>query len=57
MEKFGIYGKLIAKEGEREQLATILLEAAESMETLDDCDLYLVSVAPEDPNSVYVYEV
>ncbi|MEH7111488.1 putative quinol monooxygenase [Neobacillus niacini] len=57
MEKFGIYGKLIAKEGEREQLATILLEAAESMDTLGDCELYLVSVAPADPNSVYVYEV
>ena len=57
MEKFGIYGKLIAREGEREQLATILLEAAASMQTLADCELYLVSVAPEDPNSVYVYEV
>ena len=57
MEKFGIYGKLIAREGEREQLATILLEAAAAMQTLEDCELYLVSVAPEDPNSVYVYEV
>jgi hypothetical protein len=52
LEKFGIYGKLIAKEGEREQLATILLEAAKSMENLDDCELYLVSVSPEDSNSV-----
>lgn len=57
MEKFGIYGKLIAKDGEREQLAAILLEAAESMQNLDDCELYLVSVALEDPNAVYVYEV
>jgi quinol monooxygenase YgiN len=57
MEKFGIYGKLIAKEGEREQLAEILLEAAKSMESLDDCELYLVSVSPEDPHGVYVYEV
>jgi quinol monooxygenase YgiN len=57
LEKFGIYGKLIAKEGEREQLATILLEAAKSMESLDDCELYLVSVSPEDPHSVYVYEM
>ncbi|MDQ0974569.1 quinol monooxygenase YgiN [Neobacillus niacini] len=57
MEKFGIYGKLIAKEGEREQLAAILLEAAESLQNHADCELYLVSVAPEDPNAVYVYEV
>jgi quinol monooxygenase YgiN len=57
MEKFGIYGKLIAKEGEREQLAAILLEAAESLQNHEDCELYLVSVAPEDTNGVYVYEV
>jgi quinol monooxygenase YgiN len=57
VEKFGIYGKLIAKEGEREQLAAILLEAAESMQNHEECELYLVSVAPEDPNAVYVYEV
>lgn len=57
MDKFGIYGKLIAKEGEREQLAAILVEAAESLQDLDDCEVYLVSVAPEEPNSVYVYEV
>lgn len=57
MEKFGIYGKLLAKEGERKQLEAILLEAAESLKSLDECELYLVSVAPEDPNAVYVYEV
>lgn len=57
MEKFGIYGKLIAKEGEREQLTSILLDAAESLQSLDDCELYLVSVAPDDPHAVYVYEV
>jgi quinol monooxygenase YgiN len=57
VEKFGIYGKLIAKEGEREQLAAILVEAAESLQEHEDCELYLVSVAQDDPNSVYVYEV
>jgi quinol monooxygenase YgiN len=57
MEKFGIYGKLIAKEGEREQLAEVLLEAAESLQDHGACELYLVSVAPEDLNAVYVYEV
>ncbi|WP_411255254.1 putative quinol monooxygenase [Neobacillus niacini] len=57
MEKFGIYGKMIAKEGEREKLTSILLEAAESLQNLDDCELYLVSVSPDDADSVYVYEV
>lgn len=57
VSKFGIYGKLTAVAGQREQLERILLEAAESLQNHDDCELYLVSVAPEDPNSVYVYEV
>lgn len=37
-------------------MVNILLEAAESMETLDECEIYLVNIADE-PNSVYVYEV
>jgi quinol monooxygenase YgiN len=57
MSKFGLFGKLIAKDGERETLVKILLEAAESMKDLIDCEIYLVNVSPEDPNSVFVFEV
>ena len=38
-------------------MVDILLEAAESLKTLDDCEIYLVNVSEEEPNSVYVYEV
>ena len=57
MSKFGLFGKLIAKEGERETLVDILLNAGESMENLVDCELYVVHVSNDDPNAVYVYEV
>ncbi|MDF2856174.1 MAG: antibiotic biosynthesis monooxygenase [Neobacillus sp.] len=57
MEKFGLFGKLIAKEGERGTLLEILLEAASSMESLSECELYVVNVSEEDPNAVFVYEV
>jgi quinol monooxygenase YgiN len=57
MEKFGLFGKLIAKEGERNTLLEILLEAALSMESLTECELYVVNVSEEDPNAVFVYEV
>ncbi|MFD1738868.1 putative quinol monooxygenase [Bacillus salitolerans] len=57
MGKFGLFGKLIAKDGERETLVNILLEAAESMENLDECEVYLVNVSSDEPNSVFVYEV
>ncbi|MGM0921243.1 MAG: putative quinol monooxygenase [Bacillota bacterium] len=45
------------KEGERDTLVDILLEAAESMENLDECEIYLVNISDEEPNSVFVYEV
>jgi quinol monooxygenase YgiN len=57
MNKFGLFGKFTGKEGEREHLVDILLEAAEKMEKLADCEIYLVNVSPDEPNSVFVYEV
>ncbi|KOS62973.1 antibiotic biosynthesis monooxygenase [Lysinibacillus agricola] len=57
MSKFGLFGKFIVKDGERDTLVHILLEAAESMKNLDECEIYLVSVSEYESNSVYVYEV
>lgn len=57
MGRFGLFGKLIANEGERGTLIEILLEAASSMESLKECELYVVNVSEEDPNAVFVYEV
>ena len=57
MSKFGLFGKFIVKDGERDTLVDILLEAAESMKNLDECEIYLVNVSEDESNSVYVYEV
>ncbi|HEY2420532.1 MAG TPA: antibiotic biosynthesis monooxygenase family protein [Neobacillus sp.] len=57
MEKFGLFNKFIAKEGERDRLVNLLLAAANSMEDQDDCELYVVNISPEDANAVYVFEV
>jgi quinol monooxygenase YgiN len=57
MSKFGLFGKFIVKEGERDTLVHILLEAAESMQEIDDCEIYYVNTSDDEPNSVYVYEV
>ena len=57
MSKFGLYGKFIVEEGKREAFVDILLEAAESMQDLDDCEIYLVNTSDDEPNSVFVYEV
>ncbi|MFC3211828.1 putative quinol monooxygenase [Planomicrobium okeanokoites] len=57
MNKFGLYGKFIVEDGKRDTLVSILLEAAESMDKLPECEIYLVSIAEDESNAVYVYEV
>ncbi len=57
MDKFGLYGKFTTKAGEQENLVGILLEAAKSLQDLEDCELYLVSISDEEPDAVFVYEV
>lgn len=57
MSKFGLYGKFTVEESAREELANILLEAAESMNSLESCEVYIVSTSDDEPNAVYVFEV
>lgn len=57
MSKFSLFGKFIVQESERDTLVNILLDAAESMKNLDECEIYLVNISEDEPNSVYVYEV
>ena len=57
MSKFGLYGKFTLKEGERDTMVEILLEAAESMRDLEECEIYFINISENEPNSVYVYEV
>ncbi|MFJ7744578.1 putative quinol monooxygenase [Peribacillus sp. NPDC097295] len=57
MSKFGLFGKFIVQEGERDNMVDILLEAAESMRNLEKCEIYLVSVSEGEPHTVYVHEV
>ncbi|MCB5235605.1 putative quinol monooxygenase [Niallia circulans] len=57
MSKFSLFNKFIVQEGEKEKMIDFLLEAAESMGNLDECEIYLVNISENEPNSVYVYEV
>ncbi|WP_226577924.1 putative quinol monooxygenase [Halobacillus litoralis] len=57
MNNFSILGKFTVQEGERDRMVDILLEAAESMKDLEECDIYLVNTSENEPNAVYVYEV
>jgi len=52
-----LQGKLLAKEGEREQLAAILLQAAALMEQAEGCRLYAVATQAADPYGVHITEL
>ncbi|GAA0593712.1 hypothetical protein GCM10009001_07360 [Virgibacillus siamensis] len=57
MSKFGLYNMFTAVEGKRDSLAKLLLEASKSMEKVDECELYVVSLADDNSDAIYVYEV
>ncbi|MBO6795447.1 MAG: antibiotic biosynthesis monooxygenase [Balneolaceae bacterium] len=57
MNKYGLHGALKAKEGKAENLAKILLKAAEMISTAKGCHLYLVSFDSENSDLVWVTEV
>ncbi|MBM7655439.1 putative quinol monooxygenase [Neobacillus cucumis] len=57
MNKYSLFVKFNIQEGERDTMVDILLEAAESMKNLDECEIYLVNISENEPNCVYIYEV
>jgi len=57
MSRFGLFGEITTVEGKRDELVTILLEAAEAMNTLEECELYIVSVKEEVPDGIWITEV
>jgi quinol monooxygenase YgiN len=57
MNKYFLHGKLTAKAGFGNQLASILLQAAQSVEAAKGCKLYIISKDAQDKESVWVTEV
>ncbi|HEV7346996.1 antibiotic biosynthesis monooxygenase family protein [Telluribacter sp.] len=55
--KYGLHGKLKALSGNGDNLASILLEAAQLVSTAKGCHLYLVSRDTKEAEAVWVTEV
>jgi quinol monooxygenase YgiN len=53
---YGLCGKIIATPGEGDALARYLLEAAETLEDVASCHLYVVSRDPHDHDAIWVME-
>jgi quinol monooxygenase YgiN len=56
MNKYLLQGKLIAKDGQRQALAEILIKASKLLATAKGCQLYAVALEEKDANSVYITE-
>lgn len=57
MNKYFLQGKLTAQPGLASELAKVLLEASQLVSRAKGCQLYLISKAADDPQSVYITEV
>ncbi len=55
-QRFGMHGKILAKEGQRDALVELLLEAARTVGKLPGCDTYVVSTSPTEPDAIWVTE-
>ena len=52
-----MYGKVLAQPGQRDALLEVLLEAAETLGDMPECELYIVNTAPEEPDAIWVTEL
>lgn len=57
MARFGLVGSFKAQPGQGDRLAEILVRAAEGLGDTADCELYVISRSPDDPDAVWVTEV
>ncbi|HEY8467500.1 MAG TPA: antibiotic biosynthesis monooxygenase [Solirubrobacterales bacterium] len=57
MDKVARYGKAKAKPGRGDELARMLLKAADDMRSEPACELYLVNRQADDPDTVWVTEL
>jgi quinol monooxygenase YgiN len=53
---YGRCGKLMAVPGRRDELAALLRRSTDAVATADGCTLYLVGIAADDPDGVWVTE-
>ena len=57
MSRVARYGKAVAREGRGEELAGVLLGAAEELESDPGCELYLINRQADRPDVIWVTEL
>lgn len=54
---YGLQGKLTAKEGQGQELAKVLMQAAELMKKAKGCRLYSVGIDINNPEDIWISEI
>ena len=57
MNKYGLYGKFKTQKGKRDELVSILLQAAKLVSTAKGCHHYIIYKDINDEDSVFVSEI
>ena len=55
MDRYGMCGKILAKEGQREALLQVLMEASQT--PMKGCEIYIVCKSPTEADAIWVMEV
>jgi quinol monooxygenase YgiN len=53
---YGLFGKMTAVQGKRDELLDIMLKSANDLRDYEGCYLYVISVAPDDPDGIWIFE-
>ncbi|MBA9076236.1 putative quinol monooxygenase [Rufibacter quisquiliarum] len=57
MEKYALFGKMMAQPGKREELLTLLTQAAQLVATAPGCHHYIVYKDAQHPDWIWVSEI
>jgi quinol monooxygenase YgiN len=57
MSRFGLMSKITAHPGQGQALRHLMIEAAEVVAEAPGCDVWIVSVSPDDPDAIWVTEI
>jgi quinol monooxygenase YgiN len=56
MSHYGLFGSFRAHPGKRDELLALLREGATFVAEASGCEVYIVNVAPDDDDKVWIYE-
>ncbi|MFB9273691.1 putative quinol monooxygenase [Cohnella cellulosilytica] len=57
MSKFTMFGQLIARPGQRGELAKLMLESAATLQEMEGCIYYIISESVDEPDALWISEL